>query len=132
MQRLGDGEQTTSHRLAMALGGGAGLWFILLMTGFLAPGGWHWGWAGAIGHMINYMIALWIVALVLAPLLAMRNPLRNTTTIQVYFLGLLAITVSSIRAERPEFASDALPIIAAIISAGTVLWAHPQRSLLWH
>ncbi len=127
----GEHESATTTRLEIALGGGAGIWLFLLAVGFLAPGGWHWGWPGSIGHMINYMISLWLVALVLCPLLAMRDPLRNPAAIQVYVLGLVAIMVSSIRGEHPELASDALPIALAAISIGAVLWAHPRRSRLW-
>ncbi len=124
-------QEALTNRLEIALGFGAGLWLALLVIGFVAPGGWHWGWQGSIGHMINYMISLWLVALVLCPLLAMRDPLRNTAAIQVYLLGLVAIIVSSIRAEHPELASDGLPIIIALLSMGIVLWSHPRRSLLW-
>jgi len=123
--------RATTRRLERALGGGAGLWLVLLVIGFLAPGGWHWGWPGAIGHMINYMISLWIVTLVLAPLIAMRDPLRNTATIQVYFFGLLAIVLSAIRGERLELLSDAPPIMVTMVSFVAVVWAHPYRSQLW-
>lgn len=123
--------EITTKRVEVALAAGAGLWFALLITGFLAPGGWHWGWPGSIGHMINYMISLWFVTLVLAPLLAMRAPLRNTAVIHIYFLGLLAIILSTIRGERPGLADDALPILAALLSAGIVIWAHPHRAALW-
>jgi len=127
----GEHESIATNRLEIALGGGAGVWLFLLAVGFLAPGGWHWGWPESIGHMINYMISLWLVTLVLCPLLAMRDPLRNTAAIQVYLLGLVAIIVSSIRAEHPELASDGLPIGIAVLSIGIVIWAHPRRSQLW-
>ncbi len=124
-------QETPTNRLEIALGGSAGLWLALLAIGFVAPGGWHWGWQGSIGHMINYMIALWFVTLVLAPLLAMRQPLQSSAVIQVYFLGMLGVVLSSIRAEHPEFLSDGVPLIAVLFSVGAVLWAHPARSQLW-
>jgi hypothetical protein len=117
--------------LRAALGGGALLWLLLLIVGFFAPGGWHWGWPGAIGHMINYMIALWLVTLVLAPLLALRDPLARTAAIQIYLLGLLGIVVSTLRGEHPMLASDALPLAVVALSVGLVAWAHPRRSELW-
>ncbi len=118
-------------RLRIALGFGAFLWLFLLFVGFVAPGGWHWGWQGSIGHMINYMIALWLVTLVLSPLLAMRDPLHSTAVIQLYFLGMVGVIFSSIRSEHPEFLSDGVPLIAVLLCIGAVLWAHPARSRLW-
>lgn len=124
-------QDAPTNRLEIALGGGAGLWLALLVIGFVAPGGWHWGWQGSIGHMVNYMIALWFVTLVAAPLLAMRNPLHSTAVIQLYFLGMVGVVLSSIRSEHPEFLSDGVPLIAVLLSIGVVLWAHPAPSRLW-
>ncbi len=124
-------DEESTNRLEIALGSSAGLWLALLVIGFVAPGGWHWGWQESIGHMINYMIALWFVTLVLAPLLAMRNPIQSTAVIQVYFLGMLGVVLSSIRSEHPEFLSDGVPLIAVLLCIGVVLWAHPARSRLW-
>lgn len=125
-------EQTQpTNRLEIALGFSAGLWLALLVIGFVAPGGWHWGWQGSIGHMFNYMITLWFVTLVLAPLVAMRDPLHSTAVIQVNFLGMVGVVLSSIRSEHPEFLSDGVPLIVILLSIGAVLWTHPQRSLLW-
>lgn len=116
--------EAPTNRLEIALGGGAGIWLFLLAVGFFAPGGWHWGWPESIGHMVNYMNSL-------CPLFAMRDPLHNTAAIQVYLLGLVAIMVSSIRAERPKLAGDGLPIIIAAISIGSAIGARPKRSQLW-
>lgn len=124
-------QETPTNHLEIALGFGAGLWLALLVIGFVAPGGWHWGWQGSIGHMINYMIALWFVTLVAAPLLAMRDPLHNTAAIQLYFLGMVGVVLSSIRSERPEFLSDGVPLIVVFLAIGVVLWAHPAPSRLW-
>ncbi len=124
-------QEAPTNYLEIALGFGAGLWLALLVIGFIAPGGWHWGWQGSIGHMINYMIALWFVTLVAAPLLAMRDPLHSTAVIQLYFLGMVGVVLSSIRSEHPEFLSDGVPLIAVLLSIGVVLWAHPAPSRLW-
>jgi hypothetical protein len=43
-------------RLRVALLAGAAVWLLLLVVGFVAPGGWVWGMAGPIGHIENYMI----------------------------------------------------------------------------
>ena len=118
-------------RLRVALGVGAAIWLSWLVVGFLAPGGWVWGMPGPIGHIENFMISLWLVALVLAPLLAARDPVERTPTIQVYLLGLLAIAASTIRGEPPEWVSDAPPLIAAGLAAGLVIWAHPARRKLF-
>ncbi|MGI8691113.1 MAG: hypothetical protein ACR2M3_21235 [Thermomicrobiales bacterium] len=67
----------------------------------------------------------------LAPLLAMRDSLRNTAAIQVYLLGLVAIIASSIRPEHPELTSDGQPVSIALLSIGVVVWAHLRRSQLW-
>jgi hypothetical protein len=117
-------------RLRVALGVGAGLWFVLVAAGFFAPGGWTWGVPGPIGHMQNYVISLWIVSLVLAPLLAARDPERNTAAIQVYGLGMLAILVSTIRGETPKLIADAPPWAVAAIAFGLLIWAHPRPSSL--
>jgi hypothetical protein len=118
-------------RLKVALRLGAALWFLLLLVGFFAPGGWQWGIPGPIGHMENYVISLWFVVLVLAPLLASRRPLESTGAIQVYGLGVLAIVVSTFRGEPPKWISDAPPLTLAALSLGLVWWAHPQRNRLW-
>jgi len=118
-------------RTRIALGFGAFLWLFLLLVGFVAPDGWHWGWQGSIGHMINYMISLWFVTLVLAPLLAMRDPLHSATVIQLYFLGMAGVILRSIRSEHPEFLSDGVPLVVVLFSIGVVLRAHPAPSRLW-
>ena len=118
-------------RLRLALRVGAGLWLLLLLVGFFAPGGWQWGQAGPIGHMENYLISLWLVGLVAAPLLASRNPRTNTAAVQVYLLAILAIVLSTVRAEQPKWISDAPPLLLAALTIGCVLWLHPSRSTLW-
>ena len=110
---------------------GAVIWALLVIVGFFAPGGWTWGMAGPIGHMENYMISLWVVGLVLAPLLASRAPLSSTGTIQVYLLAVLAVVVSTFRGEELKWIADAPPIVAALIAIGLVVWFHPDRSALW-
>ena len=89
------------------------------------------GMAGPIGHIENFMIGLWLVTLVFAPLLASRDPLTHAGVIQVFLLGLLMIALSSIRREELDLAGDALPLGAAMLSAGLVIWTHPQRARLW-
>jgi hypothetical protein len=117
-------------RLRVALWIGAGVWLLLLVAGFFAPGGWTWGTPGPIGHMQNYVISLWLVALVLAPLLAARDPERYVGALLVYLLGIAAILVSTIRGEPPKLISDAPPWAAAILSVGLMVWAHPRPSSL--
>jgi len=118
-------------RLRLALLVGAVIWAFLLLVGFFAPGGWVWGMAGPIGHIENYMISLWAVSLVLAPLLASRDPLGRTGIVQVYLLGVLAIVASTFRGEGLKWISDAPPLVAATIAIGLVVWLHPDRSALW-
>lgn len=118
-------------RLRLALISGALFWLSLLGVGFVARGGWVWGMAGPIGHIENFMISLWAVTLVLAPLLASRDPLHHPGVIQVYVLGLLAIALSSIRGESLALVDDGVPIAAAALAAGLVFWAHPRRVRLW-
>ena len=115
----------------MVLVVGAATWLVLLVAGFFAPGGWTWGMAGPVGHIENYMISLWLVTLVVTPLLAARAPLQRTTAIQVYLLGILGVVLSTFRAEPPKLIADAPPLIAAALAIGLVLWAHPQRALLF-
>ncbi len=122
---------SSSARLRAALGLAALVWAALLAVGFVAPGGWVWGMAGPIGHMENYMISLWFVTLVAAPLLAWREPLQRTGAIQLFLLGVLAVVVSSLRNEPPKLISDAPPLLAAALTAGAVIWTHPDRARLW-
>ena len=121
-----------TRRLSMALRAGAILWFLLLGAGFFAPGGWQWGMPGPVGHMENYVISLWFVGLVVTPLLASRDPLRNTSAVQVYALAILAIVVSTVRGEAPKWISDAPPLLLATLTLGLVVATHPRRSALWH
>jgi hypothetical protein len=116
--------------LRIALWAGAALWLLLVLAGFFAPGGWTWGMAGPIGHMENYMISLWLVGLVLAPLLASADPLRRTSTIQVYLLAVLAIVASTWRGEPMKWIADAPPLVAAALSIGAVIVTHPERGSL--
>jgi hypothetical protein len=118
-------------RLRIALGAGAAIWLLLLAAGFAAPGGWRWGGVGPVGHIENYMICFWLATLVLTPLLARRDPLRRTSAMQIYLLGLLGIVVSTVRAEPPTLLNDGLPIAAAAITAGLVIWTHPEPKRLW-
>ena len=119
-----------SGRLRTALLVGATIWLFLLVVGFFAPGSWVWGLPGPIGHMENFMISLWLVGLVAAPVIASRDPLVRTSAVQVYLLAVLGICVSGIRGEPPKLISDAPPLIAAAISIGLVVWAHPNRRAL--
>lgn len=126
------GREQPTLGLRVTLIVGAAIWLLLLVVGFFAPGGWVWGMPGPIGHMENFMISLWLVTLVLAPLLAAREPLARTAGIQVYLLGVLAIAASSVRGERLELISDAPPLLAAAVAAVLVVWAHPNRRRLLH
>ena len=124
----GRGQPRTKLRATLVVG--AAVWLLLLVVGFFAPGGWVWGMPGPIGHIENFMISLWLVTLVLAPLLAAREPLARTTGIQVYLLGVIAIAASSVRGEHLELVSDAPPLLAATVAAGLVIWTHPSRRRL--
>jgi hypothetical protein len=128
-----DVETRSTGRLRLALALGAAVWFLLLGVGFIAPGGWAWGIPGPVGHMQNYVISLWFVTLVIAPLLAWRKPLQQSAAIQIYLLGILAIVVSTFRGNPPDLKliADGPPLTAATVTAGLVLWAHPRRALLW-
>jgi hypothetical protein len=43
--------------------------------------------AGPISITSSYMVTLWLVTLVVAPLLAFRNPVRHRAALDVYLLG---------------------------------------------
>jgi hypothetical protein len=116
-------------RLRIGLYVGAALWLLLLLAGFFAPGGWTWGNPGPAGHMQNYVISLWFVALVLAPVFAARDPERNAGALVVYLLGIAAILLSTIRGEPPKLIADAPPWAVAILSVGLVAWARPGSLL---
>jgi len=110
-------------RLRLALGVGAAVWLYLLLAGFVTPGE-TWEMALPIRRMASYAGSLWFVTLVLAPLLACRDPFRHRGAMQVHLVGVLAVIVSTFLAGRPEVRSDAAPIAAAVLSAGLVLWAY--------
>ena len=123
--------ETGTRRVSVTLVVGAILWLLLLVVGFFAPGGWTFGMAGPIGHIENYMILLWLVTLVIAPLLAAREPLEHTGAIQVYLLGIIAVALSTIRGGGLVLIADGPALVVCVITLGLVIWAHPQRSRLW-
>ncbi len=116
----------TGVRLRVALGVGAAIWLLLLTAGFFAPGGWTWGMPGPVGHMENYVISLWFVSLVLAPILAARDTERQAGVVLIYMCGILAILVSTLRGEPPKVISDVPPWSAAVLSVGLFAWSHPR------
>ena len=118
------GREGTAHRVRIGLLVGAAIWLVLLVVGFFAPGGWVWGLPGPVGHSYNFMISLWVVGLVLAPVLASRAPFERVAAIQVYVLAVAAMCAIAIRGEPREWVSDAL------ISVGLVLWSYPSRGTL--
>ena|SRR5579859_796725 len=118
------------RRLKLALRLGACLWLLLLLAGFFGPGWWTWGVPGPIGHMENYVISLWLVALVLAPLIGAQNPERHSAAVQVYLLGIAAILLSTIRGEPPKLIADGPPWLLAAVTIGLLVWAHPRPSQL--
>ena len=126
------GEQVvkSDRGLRWSLRGGATVWLLLLVVGFVAPGGWVWGMAGPIGHIENYMISFWFVGLVAAPLLASFDPLARTTAIQIYLLAVLGIVVSTARGEALKLIADGPPLVAALACIGAVIACHPRRALL--
>jgi uncharacterized membrane protein HdeD (DUF308 family) len=83
---------------------------------------------GPVGHMENYMISLWFVSLVVAPMIAAYGSEQQPGALLVYLLGILAILLSTIRSEPPKLMSDAPPWAAALISVGLVVWAHRRPS----
>jgi len=115
--------------MRVALGVGAAVWLLLLLAGFFAPGGWTWGMPGPVGHMENYVISLWLVALVLAPIIAAVDRELQSGALLVYLLGIAAILVSTIRGEPPKLISDAPPWIAALLSGGLLMWARARLVL---
>jgi hypothetical protein len=110
-------------KLRVALGVGAAIWLFLLAAGLVEPVGWAGGLTRPIGRTENYVIWLWVVTLILAPLLACRHPLRYRGAVDVYLLGVLSVIVSTFLAGAPEIPGDAAPIAAALLSAGLMLWA---------
>lgn len=121
---------SAAGRLRWALRIGGGLWLLLLAVGFVVPGGWVWGMPGPIGHIENYMIALWFVGLVAAPWLASRDPLGQTVGVQVYLLAVLAVVVSTIRGENMKWIADGPPLAVAAVCTGAVVALHPNRRAL--
>jgi hypothetical protein len=81
--------------------------------------------------MENYMIGLWFVTLVLAPLLACRDPLGQSGAIQVFVLGIAAIALSSIRNQPLSVLNDGVPWGVAALTISLLVWAHPHRQQLW-
>src|SRR4051794_12320237 len=106
-------DRRSDRGLRLALWAGAIIWLLLLVVGFFAPGGWVWGMAGPVGHIYNYVISLWLVGLVLAPLLASADPLGRTSAVQIYLLAILALVVSTIRGEEMKLIADAPPLVVA-------------------
>jgi hypothetical protein len=120
----------SAGRLRLALRIGAAVWLLLLLAGFFAPGGWTWGVPGPVGHIENYMISLWLVGLVVAPLLAAADAEPQTRAIQVYLLAIAAILISAVRGEPPKLIADGPPWVAAIVTVGLVVLSHPRPAAL--
>jgi hypothetical protein len=114
-------------RLRLALGLGAAIWCFTLVRGFVVVNGWTSLMPGPISITSFYMVALWLVTLVLAPLLAFRNPVRHRAALDVYLLGVLAVLgatfVARLEGDLPMFLGGGVPIAAAL-TAGLVLWAY--------
>jgi hypothetical protein len=123
-------EVGSARRLRLALRIGAGVWLALLLVGFFAPGGWVWGMAGPIGHIENYMISLWLVGLVVAPVLASFDPLARPTAIQIYLLAIVAIVASTARGEQLKLIADGPPLVVAVACIAAVVLCHPRPALL--
>jgi hypothetical protein len=116
--------------LRVALWSGAAIWLVLLGVGFFAPGGWTWGMAGPIGHIENYMISLWFVALVIEPALAAREPAVHTSAVQLYLLAILAVCVSTFRGDQLKWIADGPPLAVAAVCIAAVLATYPDRAAL--
>jgi hypothetical protein len=74
--------------------------------------------------MDRFMAALWLVTLVLAPLLACRDPVRFRAAMDVHLLGVLGIVLADFHAEPPWLFTHARYVAAAALSTGLVLWAN--------
>jgi len=114
------------------LGLGAAVWLLLLVAGFVLPGAWAWGQTGAAGHIDRFMVMLWLVTLVVAPLLACRDPHRFRAAMDVYLLGVLGIVLADFHEEPPWLFTHARYIAGAALTSGLVLWAHLNDSLGEH
>jgi hypothetical protein len=114
-------------RLRLALGLGAAIWCLTLVSGFVVVNGWASLMPGPISIASSYVVALWLVTLVLAPLLAFRNPVRHRAALDVYLLGVLAVLgttfIARLEGDLPMFLGGGVPIAAAL-TAGLVLWAY--------
>ena len=113
-------------RARLALWLSAAIWLLVLITGFLVPAGWRWGLPGLYGHINNFMITLWLVAMVAAPLLASRGVRAGRSAAQVFLLADLAVIAASL--PRPiTFLNEGLPILLALLTAAALLATHPDR-----
>ena len=113
-------------RAALALRVGALIWLLTLATGFLVPAGWRWGLPGLYGHINNFMITLWLVGLIAAPLLASRGAHSGRSAAQVYLLANLAVIVASLPREF-TLLHEGLPIALGLLCSAWVLAVHPER-----
>ena len=98
----------------------------MLVAGFLAPAGWQWGLPGLYGHINNFMITLWLVGLVAAPLLASTDRTSGRSAAQVYLLANLAVIVASL--PRPfTLVNEGVPIGVGLLCSAALLYFHPER-----
>lgn len=118
---------TLLGRLRVALGVGAAAWLLLLAAGLLLPGGWIRTLSPRASLPELGLVVFWIVVLVLAPLLALRDPLRRRSALNVYLIGVLGLMTgtfaSRLWGEIPIDLSGGVPA-AASLSAGLILWAY--------
>jgi hypothetical protein len=115
-----------SRPAALTLWVGAAVWLTLLIVGLLVPAGWKWDLPGLYGHINRFMISLWAVGLVAAPLLAWRAGTGGRAAAQVYLLANLAVILSSVQGPLDP-RNEGVPIAVALLNLLCLLRFHPER-----
>ncbi len=84
--------------------------------------------AGPIGHIENSVISLWFVTRAVAPLLAARPPASPYIDDPGASARGPGHRRESWRAEPLDLLSEGVPLAAAALAAGLLIWAHPQHA----
>jgi hypothetical protein len=114
-------------RLRLALVVSAGTWLFLILAGLTAADSWVSELAHSIRAPQHYIVAGWLLTLVLAPLLAYRDPFRYRAMFNGYLVAMLLVIISlfvlKMLGTVPAVLDRSIPIATALAS-GLVLWAH--------
>lgn len=114
-------------RLRLALGVGAGVWLFLIVASLTTAAEWVPALADSLRAPQSYIVAGWLAALVVSPLIACGDPFRYRPMCNVYLAAMLLVIVGlfalKMQGTVPSILDRSIPI-ATTLASGLVLWAY--------